>query len=1108
MVHFFAKFIVLTMFLQIPKVLLLQSYQKYQCSLPTQGDIYSLVGQDHVAFQLYDRSSWLLKKRKYVSCFKRGLKLVPQGIDDDIEILNLAQNSITRIRKEDFKSYSSLVAISILNNCIEIDFHHADIPRCSSWTHFSVETGAFQHLESLAYLAISGNIMHHLPQMLPSSILVLFASFSSLKPIVKKDMMNLNALEVIGLSTNCITGDLKHLCLGNFTIEEPVFAAENLKYLDLSYDNFKQIPSYLFQQSLLGIKLRGNPFHYVNANDFQNATNITYLNMAWTSQYEGHMQPLHIEQGALDPLLELTVLDLSGNMITSVPKGFLSTNLKLVALNLELNCLLKIEINPTVLPKLPLLKTLQLAGNSFCNYTDNLYPNKPFVSRLKLGEAYLRFPSLTTLAIGLNNGIPHSFFSKTFTYLYFLFGIKFDEIDNDSFDILKHLPNLPVRHITLVGCNIRILDTSSFSGLNLSYLDISSNGIGESSAIENDDDETNFKLSTSRQKIALAVQYMSSQAGNIESYIMNFHQNSNRNYLEAENYITRVNISKNGITDLKKYPLEYFSFAMNLDLAFNHITYIRANTFKSFQLLQVLNLKFNPIRRIHPDALTSLINLSLLKLNISVMQEDITLDFLKKAQRHLTLRFGERSGSLYRLLQFYKDNSTNFPNITVIDVSGIPIPPFLVSTNQVIFEPLRNLRVLIMNQAGLAYRIQSNFFKGLPYLHYLSMKDSWLQEFPSQALQNMTKLTYLDLSNNQIEYLAIKMFPTFPRLKTLLLSHNFIYEIEPGTLHTLQKRGLQSIDLSFNRIWNIGPTIIDRTVLKNLRSLDIRGSFVDCECSLVDTFGWLVHSGIMNRTILPGFVPDCSSTLINYYGGCIACSQARKSAVNPNSLFSYVVTNNCHEYFLSLLALFFILFFIMFFSVGLISTNVHFKKKLTNFLLRDVRLQLHSSREAHADDNGRENIGLLPIFAYDGFVFYDKNNVEVSDWLDAKLIPQLENGNPSFKISVVGREDWCGSTQVQQLLLRMRASRKTIVILSDEFASTPQCQYVLSVLEEWVYYGQCDRSILITFGKTRPTVISKLQKCKTQNAYSTMHYSTLSENHLFWTLLKNCMVTM
>ena len=247
------------------------------------------------------------------------------------------------------------------NNCIKVDFNDDTIPRCQGY--FTAEIGAFFSLKSLKFLALNGNVMKTLPRF-PSSLAVLFISLSSLGPLTKNDFENLNSLEIAVFSTNCISGDIKHFCQGNFSIKTSLFPSSVLKFLDLSYNNLKHIPTYLFNQSLLGIKLRGNPFHIVRYHSFNNSYKLKYLNLAWTSQY-GQI-PLHTEENALSMLTDLEILDLSGNMISRLPINFLSDNSKLKSLNLAFNCLKTIETNPEVLPLLPVLDELYVSGNTFC----------------------------------------------------------------------------------------------------------------------------------------------------------------------------------------------------------------------------------------------------------------------------------------------------------------------------------------------------------------------------------------------------------------------------------------------------------------------------------------------------------------------------------------------------------------------------------------------------------------------------------------------------------------------------------------------------------------------------------------------------------------------
>jgi len=347
------------------------------------------------------------------------------------------------------------------------------------------------------------------------------------------------------------------------------------------------------------------------------------------------------------------------------------------------------------------------------------------------------------------------------------------------------------------------------------------------------------------------------------------------------------------------------------------------------------------------------------------------------------------------------------------------------------------------------------------------------------------------LSHNKIEVIDKYVNFNFSNLKTLILSNNFIFKISPGTLKSFYDSGLRRIDLSFNQFKNINPSIIDKVFLQEMDLIDLRGNAVTCDCSLSETFGLLVHSNKLNSSKLPGFLPDCSSAVANYNGGCIACDQS--TSENPLSLFTFAITNNCHELFLIHLVAWFNFAIIMFLTIALTCKSI--KKTMIKFLLNDMRIESFLNRR---DD-------ILPsVFEYDGLVFYDRENQAVGDWVDQTLVPRLENSNPSFRMSIVGKRDWCGLSQVQQLLAGMKASRKTIVILSDTFPSTPKCQYVFRVLGEWMYLRGEDKCILVMFDdpdlKALPSNIC--QTGRRGNHFSILHYSTAEDtDENYWELL-------
>ena len=1048
--------------------------EKWQCSPSQNRSIIPSVSEDYIAFDVIENPPWLYESIKYINCSQKGLTRVPRGLESDIEILNLDQNSITKIYQNDFDSYPKLVAITMVNNCLKAEFYDDKIPRCQGY--FTAEIGAFSSLKSLKFLALNGNVMKTLPRF-PSSLAVLFISFSSLGPLNKNDFENLNSLEIAVFSTNCISGDIKHFCQGNFSIKTSLFPSSVLKFLDLSYNNLKHIPTYLFNQSLLGIKLRGNPFHILHYHSFNNSYKLKYLNLAWTSQYD--QIPLHIEENALSMLTDLEILDLSGNMISRLPTNFLSDNSKLKSLNLAFNCLKTIETNPKVLPLLPVLDELYVSGNTFCK--PDVIPLKPIEKKLTFGSAYLRFPNLTTLVLGTSINIPETkFIINASPHYYSWYGREYANIHQNSFDVLRNLTRF--KRLALSFCGIRNIDTSAFVELNLSYLDLRFNFIKHiSSVIENFDSLINTK------------QYGQFTPPKTKQ-LYNLKIATKQPIIEPVVYLSYNSIS---LSNMKSPDLKYLANTAFLDLSHNQIEFISNVTFQNFSRLQCLDLRYNPIRWIESGSFAFLPKLDEIKLYSTTHQSDIKFRFLEEIQNDLTLVYGETSSNIYHQLKLYANTSRKFLKVTKLDVSYVYVPIFYISNNLEIFSSFPNLQTLIMNGAQLTFPLQSHFFKGLYKLQTLYMSECWIEHFPDIALNKLTNLIYLDLSFNKIEILDSKKISNYTNLRVLILSYNFIHKITPKTLKLFVENGLKSISLNHNQLRQLDASIIDKKTLKLLSYLDLRGNTISCDCTMSRTFGWLIRSKhlLLNKSI-PGFLPKCSDVLIDYYGGCLRC-EAPKS-VKPPSIFVYSLSNNCEEEFLIDLTSCFVSFIVLFTTTFLICSSKQFKRKLFVLLSRDIRIQMLKYEDSY-------HCKRKTVYAYDAFVFYDKSNTEVGDWVDDIIVPQLETSNQSFRICVVGKEDWCGTSQVKQLHFRIQASRKTIIVLSKGFSQTSQCRYVVSVLEELNYVKKENKCVIITYKETFSGGMLQFQHHR--NPYSVLCYwPTITDDLIFHESLKTALI--
>ncbi|XP_076819643.1 uncharacterized protein LOC143465303 [Clavelina lepadiformis] len=1032
----------------------------------------------HNVYQVVAYPEWMVQKKISVSCFMRGLTSVPVSLNPDLEILNLNRNLIQNLRKGELQTYRSLVALLISNNCLPYQLYHLRIPRCK--TYFVIEKGTFQDLLNLKYLDIGGNNIKQLPDDLPNTLVILVAVYTSMMPTEEKVLSHLKNLKILLLSSNCIMRDLKHFCRGNFTIHGNPFRSINLIYLDVGFNSWTKIPAELLVPSLRGFRIRGNPILTVGKESFLNSPNLTHLILSWVSQY--NQKRLIITGDFIRPLTKLEHLDLAGNMLTTLPKGFLETNTRLKYLNLKFNCLHAVS-GPIFLPYLPNLQELLLSGNTFCA---ELHPENLVVPELRLGDSFRRFPNLISLSLGAPE-------DTTWINKYLAHGKKYLSVNKNSLKVLKDLKNF--KTIILGGCGVLSLDLSAFSGLSLTSINLSINQIGEAPMLAEQRSQRKKKDIKNNRK------FMDEITAEILEELEAYYVEKEVNTAKARfisNGTNRLNLGRNAIRNISKYDFRFVPLINHLDLSYNSINYIYRTTFRPLKHLKVLDLRYNPLRYVSSDVFNKLFDLSVVYMNLTKYEATMTSTFLNSLQSPISLHIGAmKAGNLLWSPQLKRQEK--FEMVTKLDISGNQFQSYVISTNQIIFASFPNITSLNLQYCNIYFTPESNFFHGLPKLKRVDLSHNFLAFFPYVALHHVPHLEYLDLSYNNIGELKNDLSKGLPHLTSLILSHNLIRYIAPGVIAKAVLKHLVYLDLSFNSISDVGPTIFDRQALTDLKHLDLRGNLIECTCSLTHTFGWWARSGKLKDSSTPGLLPVCPNVVFDYFGGCVACSEEQLSGHvrTKQSLLTFSSSYPCVP---TLQVLYFAVFtgiVSLMLVLGLVS-----RTDLVRTCAKALRAKYTKTRPFLSDtedsDDKRDK-----TYVYHGFVFYDLNDDNVGDWIDYCLVPRLENGNPPFKIGIVGKEDYCGAAQVKQLLLRMEASRKVIVVLTGTFATTPKCKYVLSVLEDWIYTTGYDRCVLVTF-EDDPQFGSWIGRRRRMHPQFTLQYSAeTDEEKAFWSPLRS-----
>lgn len=299
------------------------------------------------------------------------------------------------------------------------------------------------------------------------------------------------------------------------------------------------------------------------------------------------------------------------------------------------------------------------------------------------------------------------------------------------------------------------------------------------------------------------------------------------------------------------------------------------------------------------------------------------------------------------------------------------------------FVQLQNVRNLYLNNSYL-YFIERGSFIGLMDLVYLYLNDNYLQKLTNGVFNGLETLVLLQLQNNNINFIGNDVFTNLPNLRYLSLANNKLSSVPESLFKTL-------------------PMLFD---------VKMSGNRLQCDCNQTPRLYYLMTSDGVNMSdnkhIMCDQVTDNDNN--SYEIASIKLYELCPGNFTPPDSKSIVLAR--HK-LISVIAVV-LSIFIIFLVVILICMSREFLQVVC-FTKCGIRI-CHDPR----DENK----------IYDAYITYSRADEQ---FVFREIVTKLEAHPLRYKLCVHFREFPTQQTISETIYRSIEASRRTIVILSDNF---------------------------------------------------------------------------
>ena len=548
------------------------------------------------------------------------------------------------------------------------------------------------------------------------------------------------------------------------------------------------------------------------------------------------------------------------------------------------------------------------------------------------------------------------------------------------------------------------------------------------------------------------------------------------------NTITRLDFSGNNLIYINSRKF-YNIFDLNityLNLGNNSVHRIRQGSFSVFPFIKELILRHNKLAHV-PNFCSKNDSMVFRYLTIIDLGYNCISSLYTADGKH-----GAFEGEcLPRLKEIYLDHN-DIDYIPDNVFSYIPMLHLLNLMNQetsvIQFAPLAfNSSYLqhldISNIIHHFYRHNNitTFFQGCPELNVLKMNRIRLETSNGDILKTLlsplTKLKSLSLEYSFVKTLPSALFDLMPHIEMLDLRYCKLSSWGDQTFKNLSE--LRRLNLEGNSITLINRSSLPMEVLSNLKYMDLSYNPLACTCESLWFLKHMESNYVQFKSYYSNYM--CNSPQ-QWKGKFVYLYHPTYLECHPMS--PYIVMAISITSAMLLVSL-----------IGMIIYRFRW----------DIRYNIYLSRTRKKQ--GYARLSSIDQFAYDAFVAYSN---EERWWVISELVPKIED-KEHFKLCLHDRNFIPGKFIIDNICDEIKNSKKTMIVLSNDFAKSQWCQLELTLAQQRHIEDENNHLIVIMMGDIKAKNMSNSLRVLLNSTTYIPWTNEVTGRELFWDRLKGAL---